>query len=204
MSVLSNNIWYEFINDLQGDGSGATVGCPYPEPGYCSVFISPFNATDPNAQLWQFVQTGDDSSQYIIRARDAGPDLFLGVQLVNSTTSALEISTPRIQPFLDNTTTWTLGTWGDGTYYVYSSANGSDWRVDLQENGSWLWFTSNLTTEDSGLHWSFKSISQINDAAYSTVGIKFPCVTNLPTLIHTRRYLPAQYQPRPRLLLLLE
>lgn len=147
------------------------AGCPFPSPGYCSAYVSPIiNPIAHPSHLWQFMQTGDDSSQYIIRNHEAGPDSYLGVQLSTDNQSAIEISSPRIQPFLDNTTTWTLGTWDDGTYYMYSVANGSDWRLDLQENGSWLWFTSNLTETNTALHWSFQSILQINDTSYSTVG----------------------------------
>lgn len=70
----------------------------------------------------------------------------------------------------DDSMFWQVEPWGDGTYHFSNLANGSDWRLNVLDTGL-MAMDSNITSAQSGEHFTFTSLSTIGDSRYSTVNV---------------------------------
>lgn len=170
---FDDNKWYQFTTISTGNGSGLVAAWPTSYPAG-SVFGAPFSAQGPDFynQKWQIFESPIDSSAFVLREEVPGPNVFLGVK-VNETCAALSNSScyllnPTMQLALDDTSTWYIEPSGDETFYMYNRANGSNYHMDTEPGGSWLWMNSDVT-ERKTQQWNFTAIEPINNSSFSTV-----------------------------------
>jgi LPXTG-motif cell wall-anchored protein len=69
-----------------------------------------------------------------------------------------------------NNVFWTFGAWGDGTYFLTNTANGTDWHMNKKDNGI-MAMSPNITAPQNGQRYDFKAVGKIDDARYSSVDV---------------------------------
>ncbi len=164
------NMWYQLWtgnNDAQSYvgtvlyANSGTFGATY------------FNTTDNNAnnQKWQIFQL--NSTSWIMRSADGGPNAYQASEFV-----AAETTQGQTRPCMARGDVagagafWTFTLWGDGTYYLTNAANGTSYHLNRKDTGT-MAMSPNITAPQDGQRWQWKTISAINDAKYSTIGVGF-------------------------------
>lgn len=171
---LDDNAWYQ-VNVTRFTGLSLRGTSLYNDGNTGAVFYQNTNTSIPG-QSWQFYPY--NSSVYLLRCRNGGPDAYLAVAVGKSDSSDSSSVTGNTVPILanynvtDDSMFWQVGPWGDGTYYFSNLANGSDWRLNVLSNAL-MAMDSNITSAQPGEHFTFTSLSTIGDSRYSTVNVRF-------------------------------
>lgn len=184
-----------------GDGSGQQVGRF--NSSFASVFGSPFDNTHAY-QSWQIINSSSLPGAVVLRARTTGPYLYLNSMLNMTCDPSGESCTPCTEstcdpwlvPGMSNDlgagAQWFIEPWSssdddddgrpDDGYYMYNSANGSSYHLDIQDNGSWIWLNDNVT-QTSNQAWDFPTVGSIDDETFSTVSSTTAPATSSPTIV---------------------
>lgn len=174
MAVTSSfdaNSWYHISSpSKESDWALDVVWGKFSSSG--SVFGAPVNGQDEAGQKWQIIESPIDSSAFVLREQYTGPGGFLNVE--NNQTCAYQGDNCHLLicdmgQLPDETSTWYILPWGDGTYYMFNKANGSNYHMDIQENGSYLWMNPNVTGKSGSRQWNFEALEPINNSSFSTV-----------------------------------
>lgn len=134
-----------------------------------AVFYEATNTSKPG-QKWQFYPF--NSSAYLLRCQDGGPDAYLAVAVgtPETKTSGRTIAIMASYTILEDSMFWQIQPWGDGTYYFTNLANGTDWHLNVLDTGL-LAMDSNIMSTQVGEHYTFTSLSTIGDSRFSTVSM---------------------------------
>ena len=171
---LDENAWYQ-VNVTRFTGLSFLGTSLYNEGNTGAVFFQNTN-TSSRGQSWQFYPY--NSSVYLLRCKDGGPNAYLAVAAAGKDSTDSSTVTGNTVPVManynvtDDSMFWQVAPWGDGTYHFSNLANGSDWRLNVLGTGL-MAMDSNITSAQSGEHFTFNSLSTIGDSRYSTVNVRF-------------------------------
>ncbi|KAK2615503.1 hypothetical protein N8I77_002253 [Diaporthe amygdali] len=166
---FDTNAWYQ-VNVTKFPGSSLLGTSLFQDGKTGAVFYQNTN-TSAKGQSWQFYPY--NSSVYLLRCKDGGPNGYLAAAAGKTDTDQSDV-TGNTVPILanynvtDDSMFWTVAPWGDGTYYFSNLANGSEWRLSVMDNKLMV-MDSNTLPAQSGEHYTFTSLSTIGDSRYSTV-----------------------------------
>lgn len=204
---LDQNAWYQ-INVTRQSGQ-SLVGTPlYTNNGtQGAVFYQITNTSSP-MQSWQFWPY--NSSVYLLRCRDSGPNSYLAASSLGGGDGdpaghVIGDSVPVMNSYknTDASMFWVAAPWGDGTYYLYNLANGSNWRINVLSS-SLMTMDSDITAPQVGEQFVFSPLRAINDNRYSTYHVGDSQISDSShversRLTMCRRYSqPVRQQHRPR------
>lgn len=165
---LDTNAWYQ-INVTRFTGLSLRGTVLYDKDHKAgAAFYTTSNTSDPS-QYWQFYPY--NASVYLLRCKTPGSKAYLG-----ATQTTNKGVTGNTSPYVadysisDASMFWTVEPWGDGTYYLWNLGNGSDWRMNVLQTAL-LAMDSNITSEQSGEHFSFTTLGAIDADRYSTVSV---------------------------------
>jgi hypothetical protein len=168
---FDTNQWYQlYVNE---DKRQSLLGTSLYNKGGTkgAVFFNTTNI-DSNLQRWQiFPVTVDGATVYTLRSKDSGPNGFMGTGY-----SEDEDTEGKTRPSMfrgdiaDNNVYWTFDSWGDGTWYLSSAANGTTYHLNKKANGI-MAMSPNVTAPQNGQRWSFTTIDKIDDEKYSSVNV---------------------------------
>ena len=111
----------------------------------------------------------DDSSAFTIRNNASGPLVALGVALIPQEADPSHTQ-PRLQPINpnDNGQKWTMGGFGNNTFYIVNVKNGSSYRLDVHPgNPVYMSSQTSAVPYDPRQHWEFQNIRPIDDSQWS-------------------------------------
>lgn len=171
---LDQNAWYQ-VNVTRFRGLSLRGTSLSNDGNTGAVFYENTN-TSTVGQSWQFYPY--NSSVYLLRCRNGGPNAYLAVAVGVESTGSSAVTTGNTVPIManynvtDDSMFWRVDPWGDGTYYFSNLANGTDWRLNVLGTGL-MAMDSNITSAQSGEHFTFTSLSTIGDSRYSTVNVRF-------------------------------
>lgn len=161
-----SNIWYQITNSVQGFNAYLQFNGIVTWLSGNSSFTGGLAA---NPQ-WQFFPSNNGS--YQIRN-------LATTQQLNGCHDDKEPTPGHTVPCMKDTTNdttqeWILSQWADGTYKITNVANGTEYNMDCHP-GQNIFMSPAVaeTPNQPGQHWEIKSLSDINDGAYSTA---FPAV----------------------------
>lgn len=169
---FDTNAWYQ-VNVTKFPGSSLLGTSLFQDGKTGAVFYQNTN-TSAKGQSWQFYPY--NSSVYLLRCKDGGPNGYLAAAAGKTNTDQSDV-TGNTVPILanynvtDDSMFWTVAPWGDGTYYFSNLANGSEWRLSVMDNKLMV-MDSNTLPAQSGEHYTFTSLSTIGDSRYSTVNVR--------------------------------
>lgn len=169
---FDDNTWYQ-VNATKASGKSFYGTSLFQDGKTGAVFFQNTN-TSVRGQSWQFYPY--NSSVYLVRCKDGGPNGYLAAAAGKEDTEQSSI-TGNTVPILanynvtDETMFWQIEPWGDGTYYFSNLGNGSNWRLNLLDSGL-MAMDSNITSAQSGEHFTFASLSTIGDDRYSTINVR--------------------------------
>lgn len=169
--IFDKNQWYQlYVNE---DKTQALMGTSLFNKGGTTgaVFFNTTN-TATNVQRWQiYPVTVNDATAYTFRCKDGGPNAFMGTAYVEA-----EATDGKTRPqmlrgdIVSNNVYWSIGSWGDGTWFLTNAANGTDFQLNRNGNGL-LAMSSNITAPQNGQRWGFTTIDKIDDEKYSNVNV---------------------------------
>jgi hypothetical protein len=169
---FDTNQWYQIYLGEDKNGQSLVGTSLYTGSGTKgAVFLSPSNTTQP-VQKWQiFPVTVNETTLYTLRSKDSGSNGFLGTQYTpdEETEGKTRPAMYRGDVASDNVY-WSFGSWGDGTWYLSSPSNGTNYRMNKKNNGI-MAMSPNVTAPQNGQRYSFATIAQINDVKYSSVNV---------------------------------
>jgi hypothetical protein len=169
---FDDNMWYQ-VNVAKFSGS-SLLGTSLVDSLTGAVFYQETN-TGTQGQSWQLYP--HNSSVYLLRCKDGGPNRYLAAAAGKGDgeqSSITGYTVPIIANYnvTDDSMFWKIEPWGDGTYYFFNLANGSNWRLNVLDSGL-MAMDSNITPAQSGEHFTFTSLSTIGDDGYSTSNVRF-------------------------------
>ena len=161
---LDTNQWYTMYINNNNDSSlrgskpqirGGTTGA--------TCFIK----TNPNgaAQRWQIFPI--NSTTFVLRTQEGGANAFIGTRAAddNGIISSLMLR----GDVADESVYWGLGSWGDGTWFLWNGGNGTGYH--LSRNGAGAAMDNNITAPQNRQRWKFNGVARIDDEAYSSVNV---------------------------------
>jgi hypothetical protein len=136
-----------------------------------ATFLSPTNSSVPD-QLWAILPVSVNSTTvYTLRTKDSGPQGFLASEFVAEETTEGSTRPSMFRgDIATNNVFWTFGGWGDGTFFLTNTANGTDWHMNKKDNGI-MAMSPNITAPQNGQRYDFKAVGKIDDARYSSVDV---------------------------------
>jgi len=166
---LDTNSWYQInVNSYPDQSLDGTV--LYQTGGTGVVFLQNTNASHWE-QNWQLFPINDT---YVLRSRGSGPKGYLNTAInVNETTAGSTVPQMRNYNISDDSMYWAAGAWGDGTFFLVSRANGSDFHLGAKDN-AFLSMDSNFTRPQHGQQFTFKKLGTIDDQRFSSVIVCLP------------------------------
>ncbi|KAF2629328.1 hypothetical protein BU25DRAFT_389419 [Macroventuria anomochaeta] len=175
---LDTNQWYSmYINNYNTSSMLSTS--LYTRSGTAGAVFFNFTNHDSATQRWQIFPI--NSTTVVLRTKEGGANGFIGAQPADSNG---EISPLMLRgDVADDSVFWQFGSWGDGTWYLYNSANGTDYHL-ANKNGQ-VRMDNNITAPQNLQRFSFDSVAAINDEAYSSVNLLSATVTSPGTLSAT-------------------
>lgn len=169
---FDDNTWYQ-VNVTKFSGFSLLGTSLFKDGLTGAVFYKETN-TSLRGQSWQFYPY--NSSVYLLRCKDAGPNGYLAAAAGSSDGAQASI-TGNTVPILanynvtDDSMFWQIDPWGDGTYYFSNLANGTNWRLNVLDTAL-MAMDSNITSEQAGEHFTFRSLGTIGDDRYSTINVR--------------------------------
>ena len=165
MANFDSNYWYQiYANKNKND---SFVGTSLYNKGISGAVF--FNTTDTTEQVQQWQLFPFNSTNYVLRSRDSGPQGYLEAKVsINETTQGVTVPYMRNASTSDNSMFWQVGPWNDGTFYMTNSANGTGWRLNVKSN-TLMAMDSDFTPIQDGQRFNFQRLNQINDERYSSV-----------------------------------
>lgn len=198
---LDTNVWYQ-VNVTKLSGYSLAGNTLTDHDGTTGGAVLVTTDTTDDAQSWQFYPY--NSSAYLLRSKGSGHDSYLSVTVEGGGPSdpardTLGDTVPQMAWYnvTEASMFWEVTPWGDGTYYLSNLANGSSWRLDALDDKRHMVLDSNITSAQSGEHFTFSSLSTIGNSLYSSYNVSLDLardfLSNRPlTLL---RYIQL---PRPR------
>jgi hypothetical protein len=186
MANLDANQWYRIQNkEISGSLAGTVLYANGGNTG--SAFFQ--GDDDTNSKQWQFFPY--DSSYYIIRCRNAGPEGYLNVALQANMTGTIDsnlVPDLRSYTWSDESALWQIEPDGDGFFYLSNAANGTNWRMSVlgsqagSNSAGWMAMDSNITGTQDGQSYIFPTsgFDAVDDETWSTINASF--VKPLPFL----------------------
>lgn len=157
---LNNSTWYKVASRSQGMGAIGVSGMYGNRPG-ASVYGWQF-ANMASMKAWHIINVSDIGAM-LLRNRNLGAPWLLSSTVgttcdnVNDSSAKCKQCTQagncayyiKHRMIQDDGTgsRWTGMPWGDDSNILYNAQNGSDWKLDIQENKSWLWLDGNITDQ---------------------------------------------------------
>ena len=166
---LDTNQWY-YIYVGNSDANALWVTNLYNNQGTSGAIFLNTTQTSLNTMRWQIYPI--NSTTYVIRSKEGGANAFVGTHYVPA-----EESEGRTRPRMvrgdiaDDSVFWQFSAWGDDTWWLTNARNGSEWHLNLKQNGL-LTMSNNISAPQNGQRWSFGSIAKIDDKAYSSVAVR--------------------------------
>lgn len=170
---LDANAWYQV--NVTKFSTLSLYGTPLYKGGKTGAVFYQNTNTSVRGQNWQFFPY--NSSVYLLRCDYGGPDAYLAAAAGKPDADSSDVTTGNTIPIManysvaDNSMFWRVAPWGDGTYYFYNLANGSYWRLNVLGTGL-MAMDSNITSAQSGEHYTFTSLRTIGDSRFSTVNVR--------------------------------
>jgi hypothetical protein len=163
MSNFDPNSWYRMY--LQWNTAQSIAGTALYNQGSGAVFIQDTNITSIEQwQIFPFNQT-----YYVLRTKGSGPTGYLHASFsVDETTPGLTVPDMKDASIQDDSMFWQIDPWGDGTFFMTNANNGSDWHLNVKDNGR-MSLSSNITQPQEGQQFSFERLDVIDDVRYSSV-----------------------------------
>ena len=171
--TIDKNQWYHlYVNGIK---KRALIGTDLNSSGGTRGAVF-FNTTDTavNVQRWQiYPVTVNDTTVYTLRCKETGPNGFMGTGYVDE-----EETEGKTRPMMlrgdiaDNTVYWNFGSWGDGTWFLTNSANGTDYHLN-KKAGNVVAMSPNVTAPQNGQRFGFAAIDRIDDEKYWSVNVGF-------------------------------
>ncbi|KAF1938082.1 hypothetical protein EJ02DRAFT_474625 [Clathrospora elynae] len=168
VSKIDPNQWYSLYI---GTGTQNLVGTTLfqADRSVGTVYIAGEDTSKRN-QRWQIFKL--NSTAWILRSQAGGPNAYLGTFYAEPEVTEGK-TVPRIVrgDIADASVFWTIGSWGDTTWYFSNLANGTGYRLMLKPTGGYLAMSPNITAPQVGQKWQFDTITAINDQRYSSVNV---------------------------------
>ncbi|KAL5117566.1 hypothetical protein ACEQ8H_004459 [Pleosporales sp. CAS-2024a] len=137
---FDTNQWYQMYLGDDKNGQSFIGTSLYTGSGTKgAVFLKPSNTSDP-VQRWQvFPVTVNDTMMYTFRSNDAGPTGFLATHFTpdEETEGKTRPAMFRGDVAIDYNAFWSIGSWGDGTWFLTNAANGTNYRMNKKDNAGW-------------------------------------------------------------------
>ncbi|KAL9062412.1 MAG: hypothetical protein Q9157_008943 [Trypethelium eluteriae] len=156
--------------------------------------LTGFQAWDSSdeAQFWQIMTFQGDLSSYAFRNKAAGPLFALGITSVPQEVDTSCIQ-PRLQPMdpVNDGQKWKVGDSGNSTYYIFNSANGILYHLDIHP-GNPVNLSSQTSAEpyDPRQQWEFQSLMPIGDSQWSQMAAATPTATDAGPISSTSNVEP--------------
>jgi hypothetical protein len=164
---IDDNLWYQVIITSDDVLSLASTNS---QSGHGAVFFEITNITSPRQQ-WQIWNAKDGT--YVLRSQESGPNFYVTTQADKQDTEDNSgSSTPgtTLYTHADQSMYWTIGPWGDGSFFLTNRANGTNWHLEKKPNAL-MAMSSNTTAPQPGQSFLFKALTKIDDQSYSTVQV---------------------------------
>lgn len=166
---LDANQWYYIC--VGNSDANALVGTNlFSNEGTSGAIFLNTTQTSLNTMRWQIYPI--NSTTYVIRCKEGGANAFVGTYFVADEEDEGHTRARMVRgDIADNTVFWQFSNWGDDTWWLTNAQNGSDWHLNLKDNGL-LTMSNNISAPQNGQRWSFGSIAKIDDKAYSSVAVR--------------------------------
>lgn len=170
MANFDSNHWYQIYANARPEWSFR--GTSLSDEG--KTAIAYFEKTDAQSgsNRWQIYAT--NSTTYVLRTQEGGPDAFLGTAYDPDEASPGQTRAVMLSAEIaDSSVYWTVVPWGDGTFYLTNGANGTAWHLKKKTTDNFVTIDSNITEPSRGQRWSFNGIDDVwvNDNSFSTVEV---------------------------------
>ncbi|KZM26884.1 uncharacterized protein EKO05_0011403 [Ascochyta rabiei] len=169
---LDTNQWYSMY--VNNDNRTSLLGTNlYNRAGTTGAVF--FNNTNPDiaTQRWQIYPI--NATAYVLRCKASGANGFIGTQPAD----AAGAITPLMLrgDVADNSVFWRFGSWGDGTWYLWNSANGTEFHFAARSDGL-VTMDKNISAPQNKQRWGFDTLANIDDKAYSSVTLLSTTITS--------------------------
>ena len=167
MANLDSNQWYKvYLNENDNRSLWGTNLFKNGKTG--AVYM---NDTAPSqfTDRWQIYPI--NSSTSVLRTKQGGKDAFLGALYSPDEATPGHTHADMVRGNIsDDSVFWAITPWGDGTFYMTNAANGTAWHLGVNDAGLII-MDSNIQGTPNRQRWSFDTIAEINDNAFSTVSV---------------------------------
>ncbi|KAF3036798.1 hypothetical protein E8E12_004819 [Didymella heteroderae] len=172
---LDTDQWY-YIYVGNSDANALWGTNLYNNQGTSGAIFLNTTQTSLNTMRWQIYPI--NSTAYVIRSKEGGANAFVGTHYVPAEESEGHTRPRMVRGDIANDSVfWQFSAWGDDTWWLTNVQNGSDWHLNLKQNGL-LTMSNNISAPQNGQRWSFGSIAKIDDKAYSSVALRQVTVTS--------------------------
>ncbi|KAJ4248767.1 hypothetical protein NW762_012605 [Fusarium torreyae] len=177
-SDIDSNVWYQISEENVDDydGSFESMLQTWDDGGF-RVFPVANRTT-----YWQFQPINKTSGRYSLRCSETTTEKQFAVCYRSSES----VENRRTQACLQDSDgsdaqQWDIALWGrNDTYRFINVANGSNYLLDVIP-GAEVYMSPNLSGYQKRQRWLMTSVSDVDDAAYSTVFSNMPLSTMEPT-----------------------
>ncbi|KAF2449012.1 hypothetical protein P171DRAFT_222790 [Karstenula rhodostoma CBS 690.94] len=171
MANFDRNQWYHIYYNKNNETAfmGGELHNRTAQAG--TTFFQTFDPKEP-AHHWQFYRV-EDSKFYLLRTMASGAEGFLGTRY-----SETEDTPGKTVPYMirgnvsDDSIYWNVGTFPDGTFFLSNKANKTTYHLTRKANALGAMTSKTDASLDlPGQHFSFDTMSAIDDENFSTVSL---------------------------------
>ncbi|KAK0103075.1 hypothetical protein ONS95_000747 [Cadophora gregata] len=132
MANFDRNSWHKIIVAGSLDADFCFVGGLLGDQNETAGSVFSWNSVPlRDDQQWQIFPY--NNTFYVLRTRGSTALGYLGVFFKDmEQTPGKTAPRTRTASLSDDSMFWTIGPWGDGTFWLSNAANGSDWRMTVK------------------------------------------------------------------------
>lgn len=162
--TMDPNAWYSL--SIASDPSSLLMSTNlFSRSGTAGATFFAAAAPDNATQRWQVFPL--NTTTFVLRTQEGGANAFIGSQPAD----AKGVISPLMLrgDVADESVFWTIGGWGDGTWWLANGGNGSAYH--LARNRTGVAMDGNVTAPQNEQRWGFEKGAAVDDERYSSVNV---------------------------------
>ena len=162
--TMDPNAWYSL--SIASDPSSLLMSTNlFSRSGTAGATFFASAAPDNATQRWQVFPL--NTTTFVLRTQEGGANALIGSQPAD----AKGVISPLMLrgDVADESVFWTIGGWGDGTWWLANGGNGSAYH--LARNRTGVVMDGNVTAPQNEQRWGFEKGAAVDDERYSSVNV---------------------------------